>query len=151
MRSDLSYAIHWLEISLFLYLRLSVCRTVKCGVLRLSWRCRIKARIFWLQTVKERWMTGSAPSTRSSTAVLSSPCRRGGTENCTTVCVWANKSVQFTDVCVWCHVWQVECVDILLYARLLTQFERTDMYLQSQLSGRVSYMCMFSLKRPPTL
>ncbi|XP_048056575.1 dedicator of cytokinesis protein 9 isoform X7 [Megalobrama amblycephala] len=29
-------------------------------------------------------MTGSAPSTRYSTAVLNLPCRRGGTENCTT-------------------------------------------------------------------
>lgn len=61
-------------------------RTVKCAGLPLSWRCRIKAHTCWRRTAKQRWRNGSARSTRSSTAALNRPCRRRGTEICTTVC-----------------------------------------------------------------
>lgn len=68
-------------------------RTARSAGLPSSWRCRIRARSFWLRTVKLRWTSGSAHLTRSSTAALSRPCRRRGTEICTTVCLQSHFSL----------------------------------------------------------
>lgn len=65
---------------------LSSFRIAKCAGSPSSWRCRIRAHTCWLQTVKQRWRSGSPSSTRSSTAASNRPCRRRGTGTCTTVC-----------------------------------------------------------------